>query len=103
MLINNKIDELIKAGWDVIESDFDTAAFLNWKKQARDCIAALVGPDHTYMRKFEDYVKGAEATSVLAGGGILIAAKEQMAKDCYEAGDAARQEKHRRKEEVKHV
>jgi|WetSurMetagenome_2_1015567.scaffolds.fasta_scaffold656214_1 hypothetical protein len=78
MLTDNKIDELIKAGWNVIESDSDTVAFQNWENQVRDCLCALVGPDHTYTRQFEDYVNGAEATNVLAGCGILIAAKEQM-------------------------
>lgn len=78
MLIDNKIDELIKAGWNVIESDFDAVAFQNWENQVRHCLGALVGPDHTYTRQFEDYVKGTEATNVLAGCGILIAAKEQM-------------------------
>ncbi len=80
MLIDNKIDELIKAGWNLIESDLDAAAFQNWENQVRDSLGALVGPDHTYARQFEDYVKGTEATNVLAGCGILIAAKEQMRK-----------------------
>jgi len=103
MLIEKKIDDLIKAGWDVLESDFDTAAFRTWKKQVRNCLAALGGPDHTYTRYFEDYVKQAEEMNVLAGAGILAAAKEQIVKNCFEAGDTARQEKQRKKEEVKHV
>jgi hypothetical protein len=78
MLIDNKIDGLIKAGWSMIESDFDAVVFQNWENQARDCLGALVGQDHTYTRQFEDYIKGTEATNVLAGCGILIAAKEQM-------------------------
>jgi len=76
MLFDNKIDELIKTGWDAFESDFDTVAFLNWKKQSRNWIAVLVGPEHAYTSYFEDYIKKVELMNGFAGGGILTAAKE---------------------------
>ncbi|MGO9122506.1 MAG: hypothetical protein ACLQPD_33435 [Desulfomonilaceae bacterium] len=50
--------------------------FKTGKKQASSCLAALVGPDHASENFFEDYDKQAEAMDVLAGGGILAAAKK---------------------------
>ena len=76
MFVDKKIDDLIRAGWDAFENDFDAVALQNWKKQASSCLAALVGPDHASEKLFEDYDKQAEAMDVLAGGGILAAAKK---------------------------
>ncbi|MBM4329300.1 MAG: hypothetical protein FJ118_19320 [Deltaproteobacteria bacterium] len=70
-------DELIQAAWNVIESDFDQRAFLRWRKQALDFLTFMVGPDHQYTLLFRDYVKQAETLSVLAGKGVLVAAREQ--------------------------
>jgi hypothetical protein len=75
------VDNLIEAGWHVIDSDFDMAAFCHWRKQALDCIGALMGPAHAYTHYFKDFVEHAEKVSLLTGAGILIATKEQMAKD----------------------
>lgn len=77
-MLEKPIDDLIEAGWHVLESDFDDAAFHHWKIQAFNCITALLGPDHTYAQHFEDYVKEAEKTRLLAGRGILAAVREQM-------------------------
>jgi hypothetical protein len=74
------VDNLIEAGWHVIDSDFDVVAFTHWRKQALDCIGALMGPAHAYTNYFKDFVEQAEQTSLLTGAGILVATKEQMAK-----------------------
>ncbi len=79
-VVERKIDELIDAGWDVLYSDFDVRAFDHWKKSAFSCLSALLGPDHTYTQSFRDYVATEEEMSLLVGGGILTAAKEEMAR-----------------------
>ncbi|MGB6063419.1 MAG: hypothetical protein WBG50_01335 [Desulfomonilaceae bacterium] len=80
MSVEQLVDNLIEAGWNVIDSDFDSRAFANWRKQALDCIGALMGPGHTYTQYFRDFVEEAEKGSLLAGAGILVATKEQVAK-----------------------
>ncbi len=74
------VDNLIEAGWHVIDSDFDMMAFTHWRKQALDCIGALMGPAHAYTHYFRDFVEQAEKASLLTGEGILVATKEQVAK-----------------------
>ena len=79
MTVEQGIDDLIEAGWRVLTGNFDAAAFTDWRRKALDCVTALVGPSHTYARYFRDFVEEAETKSVLAGEGILIAAREQLA------------------------
>ena len=74
------VDNLIEAGWHVIDTDFDMMAFTHWRKQALDCIGALMGPAHAYTHYFRDFVEQAEKASLLTGEGILVATKEQVAK-----------------------
>jgi hypothetical protein len=78
MLVEKHIDDLIEAGWNVIESDFDELAFLMWKKRAFDCLKQMLGPEHTYTQYFRDYVRQAEARNLLAGKGILTAVKAEL-------------------------
>ena len=79
MLLEQSVDSLIEAGWHVIDSDFDIAAFTCWRKQALDCVGALMGPAHPYTHYFRDFVEQAEKASLLTGEGILVATKEQIA------------------------
>ena len=81
MSLEQLVDNLIEAGWHVIDSDFDMMAFSHWRKQALDCIGALMGPAHAYTQYFRDFVEQAEKVSLFTGAGILVATKEQMAKD----------------------
>ena len=78
MKAENQIDELIKAGWGVVDSDFDPIAFQYWRLKAFECLNAMFGPDHVYTKYFEQFVKQGDKTNVLAAGGVLVAAKEQM-------------------------
>lgn len=77
MAIDGRIDDLIEAGWSVLDPDFDPVAFQRWRRRAFDCLAALVGPDHVYTRHFQNFVRQGRKTDLLAAGGILSAAKEQ--------------------------
>ncbi len=61
------VDNLIEAGGHVIDSDFDMMAFSHWRKQALDCIGALMGPAHAYTQYFRDFVEQAEKVSLLTG------------------------------------
>jgi len=74
------VDNLIEAGWHVIDTDFDMMAFTHWRKQALDCIGALMGPAHAYTHCFRDFVEQAEKASLVTGEGVLVATKEQVAK-----------------------
>ena len=68
---------LIKAGWDVIDRDFDEIAFLEWRKTAVEYLTETLGPDHYYTKHFSNEVLQAEAVGVLSGTGLLSAAREQ--------------------------
>jgi hypothetical protein len=78
MPIERLIDELIDAGWTVLETDFDEKAFAHWRQSAYNCVAALLAPDHPCLRFFREHVKEADAMSLLAGGGILYSVREQL-------------------------
>ncbi len=75
------IDDLIEAGWHVLDTDFDAAAFQHWRLRACNCLEALLGPNHQYTQSFRSFVREAEAKSLLAGGGILAATKEELARE----------------------
>ncbi len=76
-----QLDDLIKAAWGVIESDFDSIALQHWRLRAFDCLTAMVGPDHVYTRHFENFVRQGGTTDLIAAGGILSAAKEQASRN----------------------
>lgn len=78
MYTDKPFDDLIRAGWEVIESDYHAAAFQNWRQKAFDCLVELMGPDHTYTQYFEHHIRRSESNDLLAGAGILGAAKEEL-------------------------
>ncbi len=78
MMIEHQIDRLIDAGWTVLESDFDAEAFHDWKRKAYECLNSILGPDHAYTQYFSHCVNLPETGCVLAGRGILSAAKEEI-------------------------
>ncbi len=71
MCVEERIDSLLEAGWYVLESGFDPRAFAHWRREARDCIAALAGPDDAATRHFRDSVEGAKATDLVTATGGL--------------------------------
>ena len=70
------IDGMIDAGWKVLRSDFDEAAFLVWRQRVCECIESLLGSKHAYNQYFKRCSSSEERRSVLAGCGILCAVKE---------------------------
>jgi len=89
MKIEQQLDELIKAGWEVVDSDFDPVAFQHWRLKAYECLSAMMGPDHVYTKYFEQFVQRGERANVLAAGGVLVAAKEQIKAPVNDAIQAA--------------
>ena len=79
MTIDGRIDDLIEAGWGVLDSDFDPVAFQRWRRKAFDCLTAVVGPDHVYTRHFANSVQQDGKTDLLAAAGILSAAQQVFA------------------------
>jgi len=77
MCVEHRIDDLIEAGWGVLNSDFDPVVFQRWRRRAFNCLTAMVGPDHVYTRHFERFVRQEEEVDLLIASGILSAAKEQ--------------------------
>jgi hypothetical protein len=80
MSVEQRIDDLIEAGWNVLDSDFDPVAFQRWRRRAFDCLTDMVGPEHVYTRHFENFVRQGGQRELLAAGGILSAAREK--KNC---------------------
>jgi hypothetical protein len=52
MQFDKTLDELIEAGWHVVNTEFDKQAYLVWKKKAYDFLNDFVGPDHAYTQDF---------------------------------------------------
>src|SRR5271157_5009490 len=94
MSVEQRIDHLTKAGWGVLDSDFDPMAFHRWRRSAFDCLTAMFGPDHVYTRHFEKLVRQGGKTELLAAGGILIAAKEQAVLQQPGTGQSQQQRDH---------
>ncbi len=80
MIAETMLDDLIETAWSVLYRDFDRRAFQNWQCQSLACLANLLGPDHSYTLAFKSHVQDPEELSVLIGGGILTAAKEEIDK-----------------------
>jgi hypothetical protein len=78
MRAEKMIDDLIEAGWFVLESDFDTTAFGRWRRQAFKCVEVLMGADHPYTLYFKNFVLKEGNKDLLAGEGILTAIKEHF-------------------------
>lgn len=78
MIAVRKIDDLIEAGWDVLESELDASAFKKWKREAFNCVTALVGPDHPYAQYFNEFVVEPDRRNLLAGEGILVAMRHMV-------------------------
>jgi hypothetical protein len=79
MLSEKRINDLIEAGWHGLETGFDESAFQNWRREAFKCLTAMMGPEHPYTLYFKEYVHHYRRAGLLAGGGILSAAKEELA------------------------
>ncbi len=73
MYSGKRLDDLIEAGWHVVDTEFDAEALYYWKKKALDFLTDFVGPDHAYTRSFKDCIQQTEQFDPLDGSDILTA------------------------------
>ena len=88
MLKEKLIDDLIEAGWCVVDTYFNETAFRNWRERALICLTDLLGPEHVYVQQFNDCLRQSEKLNLMAGAGVLVAAKEIALKTNPDAGRA---------------
>lgn len=79
MYSGKRLDDLIEAGWHVVDTEFDAEALYYWKKKALDFLTDFVGPDHAYTRSFKDCIQQTEQFDPLDGSDILTAATKDLA------------------------
>jgi hypothetical protein len=57
MYSGKRLDDLIEAGWLVVDTEFDAEALYYWRKKALDFLTDFVGPDHTCTQSFRDWIQ----------------------------------------------
>ena len=73
------LNELINLAQLILDNGFDPQTFLTWKEAAFICLLGLLGPLHFYTRSFGRVTGRADEKGLLAGEGLLIAAREEIA------------------------
>lgn len=58
------LEDLMEAGWHVIDSEFDRAAILHWKRAACEFLVEFLGPEHASTQSFMNCLKHSEAVSI---------------------------------------
>jgi len=76
------VNQLISLAQSILDSGFDPQAFLNWQILAFSALLGILGPYHYYTQNFRRLTSEKNPRSLLAGEGILMAAKEQMPERC---------------------
>jgi len=74
------LNDLISAAQVILDGGFDVQAFLGWKEVASLALLGLLGPSHYYTEIFKQVTSEHDSRSLLAGEGVLMAAKEEMLK-----------------------
>lgn len=86
MNFEKQFDDLIEAGRNVIDTDFDPIAFQHWRTNAFTCLSALMGYNHAYAKDFISYHKEPKQNNLVVKGGILAAAVNSgLLKKCHRA------------------
>lgn len=75
MRTETQIDMLIEAGWQIVKGDIRENAFQEWRREVLKCLTCLCGADHHYTDFFTSKVLEAGKRNVLAGLGVLAAAR----------------------------
>jgi len=79
------LNDLITMAASMLDSGFDVYAFLEWKKTAFMALVGLFGPFHYYSLHFRRIAEPSPL-GLLAGGGMLSAAKEELAESSRTEG-----------------
>lgn len=72
------LNELINLAQFILDNGFDPQTFLTWKEAAFICLLGLLGPLHFYTRTFGRVTGRTDEKGLLAGEGLLIAAREEI-------------------------
>ncbi len=81
MLKEKLIDDLIEAGWCVLDTYFSEAAFQNWRERALVCLTDLLGPEHVYVQQFNDCLRQSEKLNLMAGAGVSRSGQRNRGQD----------------------
>jgi len=82
------LNDLISLAQSILDSGYDVQAFLNWQTLAFSALVAIVGPYHYYTQNFKRLTSEKSPRGLLAGEGILLAAKEQIQKPVELPGES---------------
>lgn len=74
------LNGLIASARAILDSGFDVEAFLSWRELAFLCLLGLMGPLHYYTKSFARFTEKPDEHGLLAGKGVLTAAREHIAK-----------------------
>lgn len=74
------LNELIMAAQVLLDGSFDVQAFLGWQTLAFLTLLSLLGPFHYYTQNFKKITSEKTPRGLLAGEGVLVAAREQFLK-----------------------
>jgi hypothetical protein len=78
------LQALINAAQVFLDTGFSSDDFWLWQQLAFVTILALLGPFHYYTRHFGEFTEKPSKSGLLAGEGILEAAKEEIARGVVE-------------------
>lgn len=70
-----KFEEMIKAGRDVVTRDFHENAVAKWRKQACEFLTEMLGPEHPYTLHFGGKASKAGSVRVFSRLGMLCTAR----------------------------
>ncbi|MCA1961905.1 MAG: hypothetical protein LDL33_14065 [Desulfomonile sp.] len=74
------LNNLITSAQVLLDGGFDVDAFLAWRELAYMCLLGLLGPMHYYTKTFAQFTRHPDERGLLAGGGLLTAAREHIVK-----------------------
>jgi hypothetical protein len=72
------LNELVAAAQAILDNGFNPSAFMSWEFLAFLTLAALLGPLHYYTQNFKRLTSGKTPQSLLAGRGLIEAAKAEL-------------------------
>jgi hypothetical protein len=74
-VVERRLDALIYAGWNALQSDSEPEDLDRWREQAYQCLTTSVGEDHPYAAHFKCGTHRGESSNLLIDVGVLTAAK----------------------------
>jgi hypothetical protein len=74
------MDDLINAVWNVMDDECDQGTVQQWRIKALKILNDYLGPDHYYTQSLKKNFDELARRSLLAAGGILIAAREELSR-----------------------